>query len=145
MKIVSPLVLALTLCASPSLAQQKQVYIPDTLKNVNLADPQSQWSWSRSAQTENLVFFWQKGFGYDPYAALELDGHKMSFDLGNLLVRLEDFYRFYRDSLKFTLPGSLSDKYKMMVMLDYSLEGTAYGGTYDDFIGALGLAAPHSG
>lgn len=137
MKIVSLLGLSLTLCASPSLAQQKQVYIPDTLKSVNLADPQSQWAWSRSAQTENLVFFWQKGFGYDPYTAPELDGNKMSFDLGNLLVRLEDFYRFYRDSLKFTLPGSLSDKYKMMVMLDYSLEGTAYGGTYDDFIGAL--------
>ncbi len=25
----------------------------------------------------------------------------------------------------------------MMVMVNYSLEGTAYGGTYDDFIGAL--------
>lgn len=137
MKIVSFLALTLSLCASPALAQQKQVYIPDTLKTVNLSDPQSQWSWSHSAQTENLVFFWQKGFGFDPYSAPALDGHKMSFDLGNLLVRLEDFYRFYRDSLKFTLPGSLSDKYKMMVMLDYSLEGTAYGGTYDDFIGAL--------
>ncbi len=36
-----------------------------------------------------------------------------------------------------SLPGSICDQYKMMVMVNYSLEGTAYGGTYDDFIGAL--------
>lgn len=36
-----------------------------------------------------------------------------------------------------SLPGSICDQYKMMVMVNYSLEGTAYGGTYDDFIEAL--------
>ncbi len=118
-------------------AQQKQIFTPDTLKTVDFNNPQSPWSWSHSAQTENIVYFWQRDFGYDPYSAPDFDGHKMSFDLGNLQVRLESFYRFFRDSLKFTLPGSIADKYKMMVMIDYSLEGTAYGGTYDDFIGAL--------
>lgn len=61
----------------------------------------------------------------------------MKFDLGNLQTQVERFYRFFRDTLKFSLPGSICDKYKMMVMVNYSLEGTAYGGTYDDFIGAL--------
>ena len=55
----------------------------------------------------------------------------------NLQTQVERFYRFFRDTLKFSLPGSICDKYKMMVMVNYSLEGTAYGGTYDDFIGAL--------
>lgn len=129
--------LILSLLPISVVAQQKMVYTPDTLKTCDFSNPDSQWSWSHSAQTENLIFLWQHDFGYDPYNAPDLDGHHMSFDLGNLQVRLESFYRFFRDSLQFTLPGSIADKYKMMVMLNYSLEGTAYGGTYDDFIGAL--------
>ena len=41
-----------------------------------------------------------------------------------------------------TLNSQLSkaDRYKMMVMVMYSLDGTAYGGTYDNFIGALWVA-----
>ena len=35
---------------------------------------------------------------------------------------------------------SKADKYKMMVMVMYSNDGTAYGGTYDNFIGALWVA-----
>lgn len=61
----------------------------------------------------------------------------MKFDLGNLQNQVERFYHFFRDTLKFSLPGSNCDRYKMMVMVNYSLDGTAYGGTYDDFIGAL--------
>lgn len=64
----------------------------------------------------------------------------MHFDIGNLQTRVERFYHFFRDTLKFSLPGSKCDQYKMMVMIDYSLDGTAYGGTYDDFIGALWVA-----
>lgn len=122
---------------SRPVAPQKLVYIPDSLRPYNLNDDGAEWSWRHSAQTENLVFFWQKGFGNDPYHAPRLKGQPMSFDLGNLQVRLERFYHYFRDTLKFTLPGSISDRYKMMVMVNYSLDGTAYGGTYDDFIGAL--------
>lgn len=119
------------------VAQQKLIYLPDSLRPYDLNDDRSKWSWRRSAQTQNLVFFWEKGFGNDPYHAPRLNGQPMSFDLGNLQVSLEKFYHYFRDTLKFTLPGSISDRYKMMVMINYSLDGTAYGGTYDDFIGAL--------
>ena len=61
----------------------------------------------------------------------------MQVDLHNLEEKLERFYRFFRDTLKFSKPGSKCDKYRMMVMLNYSLEGTAYGGDYDGEIGAL--------
>ncbi len=118
-------------------AQQKLFYTPDTLKSIDFNNPQSQWSWSHSAQTENIVYLWERDFGFDPYNAPKLNNQPMTFDLGNIQIRLEQFYRFFRDSLQFTLPGSIADKYKMMVMLNYSLESTAYGGTYDDFIGAL--------
>ncbi|MBQ9667452.1 MAG: hypothetical protein IJV45_01715, partial [Prevotella sp.] len=39
-----------------------------------------------------------------------------------------------------TVQPSKADRYKMMVMVMYSLDGTAYGGTYDNFIGALWVA-----
>ena len=119
------------------VAAQKLIYLPDSLRPFNLNDDRAEWSWRHSAQTQNLVFFWQQGFGNDPYHAPALKGQPMSFNLGNLQVRLEHFYHYFRDTLQFSLPGSLCDRYKMMVMVNYSLDGTAYGGTYDDFIGAL--------
>ena len=47
----------------------------------------------------------------------------MAVDLENLKYQLERFYLFYRDSLKFVKPGSQSEKYRMMSMIQYSLEG----------------------
>lgn len=123
-----------------SVVAQKQVFLPDSIRCYDLNDDNSRWSWQRSAQTENLVFFWEKGFGHDLSNPPMLDGKPMKVDLENLKQRIESFYSYYRDTLRFTLPGSKADKYKMMVMLNYSLEGTAYGGTYDNFIGALWVA-----
>ena len=107
---------------------------------MNLNDTASQWCYQRSSQTDNLIFFWERGFGDDLQNPPALDGHPMRFDLHNLEQRVESFYHFFRDTLKFTLPGSKADQYKMMVMVMYSLDGTAYGGTYDNFIGALWVA-----
>ena len=131
-------------CAIFSLATmsyaQKQVFLPDSIRCYDLNDNNSRWSWQRSAQTENIVVFWEKGFGDDLSNPPMLEGKSMHFDLDNLLQRVETFYAYFRDSLRFTLPGSKAEKYKMMVMVNYSLEGTAYGGTYDNFIGALWVA-----
>ena len=131
-------------CALVSLTTmsyaQKQVFLPDSIRCYDLNDNNSRWSWQRSAQTENIVVFWEKGFGDDLSNPPMLEGKPMRVDLDNLLQRVETFYAYFRDSLCFTLPGSKADKYKMMVMVNYSLEGTAYGGTYDDFIGALWVA-----
>lgn len=139
MKIKSIFLLTFSVVLLPATAQ-KQVYVPNDLKEYDLKNDTSRWCWKHSAQTENLVFLWEKGFGDDTYNPPTLDGHTMSFDLANLKDRVEGFYRYFRDSLKFMLPGSKADYYKMMVMINYSLEGTAYGGTYDDFIGALWVA-----
>ncbi len=129
------------LCAAvlPAMAQ-KQIFIPDSIKPYDLGNDSSRWSWHRSAQTENLIFFWERGFGDNPANPPRLEGQPMSFDLDNLKERVEGFYTYFRDTLKFSKPGSKADRYKMMVMINYSLDGTAYGGTYDDFIGALWVA-----
>ena len=123
-----------------SAMAQKQVFLPDSLRCYDLNDDNSRWSWQRTAETDNVILFWEKGFGPDLSNPPMLDGKPMHVDLDNLMRRVETFYAYFRDSLRFTLPGSKADRYKMMVMLNYSLEGTAYGGTYDNFIGALWVA-----
>lgn len=128
--------LLLSLCVSA----QKKIFIPEDFKDMDLNNPESKWCYKRSVETENLIYFWEKGFGNDLSNPPLLEGKPMKFDLDNLKNRVEGFYRYFRDTLKFSLPGSKADRYKMMVMINYSLDGTAYGGTYDNFIGALWVA-----
>lgn len=118
----------------------KAIYIPQDLREMDLSDPASKWSFRRMACTENVALFWAKGFGDNLAQAPDLDGHSMKVDLPNLLDKLETFYRYFNGPMAWTRPGSKAEKYKMMVMLDYSLEGTAYGGDYDGQIGALWIA-----
>lgn len=136
----SYLSLCLLISLTTTALAQKQVFLPDSLRCYDLNDDNSRWSWQRTAETDNVILFWEKGFGHDLSNPPMLDGKSMHVDLDNLMQRVETFYTYFRDSLRFTLPGSKADRYKMMVMLNYSLEGTAYGGTYDNFIGALWVA-----
>lgn len=131
---------AATMQAQPPTAPQKAIYLPDSLRPYGLDNPEARWAWRRSVQTQNIILMWEKGFGDDPRTAPALEGRPMTFDVANMLVRLDRFYRYFRDTLNFASPGSNSERYKMMVMVNYSLEGTAYGGTYDNFIGALWVA-----
>ena len=119
----------------------KEVYIPLELRSMDLYDNNSQWYWGRTKATDDVILFWAKGFGDDLSKAPELQGNDMRVDSENLLSKVQEFYDYYYNELKFVTPGSTNaDKYRMMVMLDYSLEGTAYGGTYDNVIGALWVA-----
>jgi len=119
---------------------QKKIYIPEDLRQMNLESDTSKWCWKRSAETRDCIFMWERGFGNDLQSPPQLDGKPMAFNLSVLMDRVQSFYSFYRDTLGFTLPGSKADRYKMMVMVMYSLDGTAYGGTYDNFIGGLWVA-----
>ena len=123
-----------------SLCAQKKIYIPEDLRGMNLEADTSRWSWQRSMQTDDLILMWERGFGHDTSHPPMLEGKPMSFNLLNLRDRVQEFYTFFRDTLGFSKPGSKCDQYKMMVMVNYSLDGTAYGGTYDNFIGALWVA-----
>ena len=121
---------------------QKKLYIPKDLLGMNLKADTSKWSLNRSIETDDLIFMWERGFGNDVSNPPQLKGHDMSFNLLNLRDRIQTFYHFFRDTLGFVTPNyqSKADQYKMMVMVNYSLDGTAYGGTYDNFIGALWVA-----
>lgn len=118
----------------------KSIYIPKDLQGMDLQSPESKWNYHCMAYTDNFVVFWEKGFGNDLSNPPQLEGHSMKVDLPNLMKKLESFYRYYREALQFTKSGSKCDKYRMMVMINYSLDGTAYGGDYDSEIGALWIA-----
>ncbi len=118
----------------------KSIYLPKEIADNDFTNPDSKWNFSRMASTDNIVLFWAPGFGGNISTAPDLEGKNMKVDLANLLDKLETFYRFFYNDLKFLKPGTKADRHKMMVMLDYSLEGTAYGGTYDNEIGALWIA-----
>lgn len=118
----------------------KEVYIPKDLQNNDFTKKDSNWSFARCAYTDDVIIFWEKPFGDDLSNAPALEGHNMNVDLQNLLSRVQQFYDYFKNDLKFVKPGSNADKYRMMVMLNYSLEGTAYGGDYDNVIGALWIA-----
>ena len=115
----------------------KQIYVPKDLRDNDFTNPGSKWSFARMAYTDDVVVFWEKPFGPDLSQAPDLEGQNMKVDILNLLTRLQTFYDFYKNDLRFIKPGSKADRYRMMVMLNYSLEGTAYGGDYDGQIGAL--------
>ena len=123
-----------------SAQAQKKIFIPEDLRGMDLQADTSKWSFKRSIETDDIIFMWERGFGNDTSNPPQLEGKPMSFNLENLKNRVQSFYHFFRDTLEFSKPGSKCDKYKMMVMVMYSLDGTAYGGTYDNFIGALWVA-----
>lgn len=124
-------------CKAPA---GKEVYIPKDLRGNDFTDPNSKWSYSRCAYTDDIIIFWEKPFGDDLSKAPALEGHDMRVDLPNLLNRIQSFYNYFKNDLQFIKPGSNADRYRMMVMLNYSLEGTAYGGDYDGVIGALWIS-----
>ena len=134
------LIFAMVLLSTNGVYAQKKVYIPETLRGIDLDSDTSRWSFQRSIETPDLIFMWEKEFGQDLNHPPLLNGNPMAFRLDNLRYRLQHFYHFFRDTLGWVKGPSKADRYKMMVMIQYSLDGTAYGGTYDNFIGAIWVA-----
>jgi len=116
-----------------SLSQS--IYIPEELRSLNLESDTAKWSYSRLDTTAHFAIFWEPGFGSDITQAPPLEGHNMRVDLPHLKQRLEQLYTLYADTLGFL--DKSKNHYKFMVMLWYSLEGTAYGGDYDGRVGAF--------
>lgn len=54
--------------------QGKAVYLAHDLDSIDFNNPDSKWSFSRMASTENIVVFWAKPFGDNLAAAPALEG-----------------------------------------------------------------------
>ncbi|WMI65236.1 DUF6055 domain-containing protein [Aestuariibaculum sp. YM273] len=119
----------------------KEVYIPDhEIDNGydvynDFDSNESRWSYQRSASSDNVIVFWEKGFGQYPS---KTSRQNLRVDINNLLKMAEDFYVYYRDVMKFVVKGdSKTDDYRMIIQLFYQEEWLATGAGYDDVIGAL--------
>ena len=73
---------------NPTTATQKLIFVPDSLKPYDFNDDNARWCWRHSAQTQNVVYFWEKPFGDDTSNPPLLDGQPMKFDIGNLQNRV---------------------------------------------------------
>ncbi|MBN1575057.1 MAG: hypothetical protein JW913_00790 [Chitinispirillaceae bacterium] len=128
--------LFLILSLSASASAQKEVYIPRSITStgMDLNKSSSQWCYSRSRETDNIVVFWEAGFGNDPSTA----SGSYRVDMDALLTVAEKSYSVYVDSLAFAIKGSsVIDDYKVMIFLPYSAEWAAYGSGQDDLVGSL--------
>ncbi len=115
-------------------AAEKKVYIPDEWKSIDLNNDNSEWSYTRSAKSVNVIIFWQKGFGADPSKTGDA---AMRFDKDIVLQKAERIYDYYRNTLKFTGTSSRTDSVRMMIQVIYSKEWVAAGAGWDNEIGAL--------
>ncbi len=129
-------VFALILSLSLSVSAQKQVYIPNFITNegIDVNDPSSQWCYAYTMETDNVVVFWEPGFGDDPSTA----SGSYQVDMNALLQGAEKSYSVNVDSLEFAIKGSsVTDDYKLMIFLLYTTEWAAYGSGQDDLVGSL--------
>jgi len=126
---------------------QKSVYIPNEWKNpwpsdsllYKESDPDNKYTWSksRSVESDNVIVFWDKGYGTkkpsespSAYMVNEQD----------LLQKCEAFYDLEINQLGFANPVTSNlSKYKIMVLLNHTTDWVCYGGGYDYQISALWL------
>lgn len=75
-----------------NFTQAQKIYIPTFITNSGMdpKDPKSQWSFSRSIETENVVIFWEAGFGSDPNKA----ANPYKIDLEKLKILAEKHMHF---------------------------------------------------
>ncbi len=120
------------------VADFDKYYKPNEFNNMDMLRSDSKWSFVRSEQSEHFFVFWEEGFGDDPNSS-EVD-QALRVDIDDLLEKAEQFFNVNINILKFAdLGNSITnlDKYKMQIYLHYTTDWMAYGGGYDDVIGAL--------
>ena len=142
-----------------SLYAQKSVYIPSNFRNAweddycnkngqngtinsidDMKDDSERWSKNRSYQTDNIVCFWEAGFGTDPEKMINPNNTSQTFNLKTFLAACEEIFDHHVNTLHATWDdGTYLTKYKFMFMLNYTTSWMAYGGGYDYVIGAMWL------
>ena len=117
----------------------KELYLPDTIEfvpvNNDFSNNESEFSFHRMVESDDIAIFWHKEYGDNPMTNPE---EKKRFDPQFALTECNRFYKYYVDELKLVQKGhSLTDKYKMLVIVFGGNENTAFGGGLEDKIGVL--------
>ena len=131
-----------------STMAQKTVYIPDEWRHpwnpdtLLYAESDSNneytWSKSRSVESDNVIVFWDKGYG-KTLPSKAPSAYRV--DEQDLLRKCEAFYDLEINKLGFVDPvKSNLAKYKVMVLMNHTTDWVCYGGGYDYQISALWLS-----
>lgn len=125
--------------AQSSKSNKKELYLPEKIwmvpKENDFNSDQSEFSYKRMFESENIAIFWSKEFGTDlsvnPDPSLQLNIREVSREC-------ERFYNFYVDSLGFVNKGkSMTDKYKLLAFVFKGKENTAFGGGENKKVGIV--------
>lgn len=127
------------LAASGSKQPEKELYLPAKISRVpegnDFQNKESEFSFHRMVQSDNLALFWHKEYGDDPMANPD---EKKRFDVQFALRECDRFYNYYVNQLKMVHKGkSISDKYKLLIFVFGGNEATAFGGGSDNKVGML--------
>lgn len=144
-KVFTTIILALTFCLQ--MNAQKSVYIPNEWKNpwpsdsllYKESDPNNKYTWSksRSVESDNVIVFWDKGYGSKKPSE---SPSAYRVDEQDLLKKCEAFYDLEINKLGFVdATKSNLSKYKVMVLLNHTTDWVCYGGGYDYQVSALWL------
>ena len=126
---------------------QKKVYIPDEWKNpwpsdsllYKESDPDNQYTWSksRSVESDNVIVFWDKGYGSKKPSE---SPSAYRVDEQDLLRKCETFYDLEINKLGFVDAQKTNLRnYKVMVLLNHTTDWVCYGAGYDFEVSALWL------
>jgi hypothetical protein len=117
--------------------EPRAIYTPKEFLQMDFESAESTWSNKRSRESTHFIVYWAKGYGTNDPNSQDVP-QQYRVDIDDLLAKAEEFYELNINQLKFATKGSTNlDKYKMMIFLHYTTEWMAYGGGYDDVIGAL--------
>lgn len=116
---------------------KKELYIPAKVwgvpDNNDFKNDTCKYCFKRMKESENIALFWDKEYGDDPMAN---PNTRQRFNVDEILRECERVYSYYVNDLKFVERGnSITDKYKCLVFIIDSTEGTAFGGGDDHKIG----------
>lgn len=106
----------------------------------DLKDTTERWCQARSYATDNVVCFWEKGFGNDPKNMKSTYSWMANFDLTERMKQCEEIINYHMNTLKAAYPDGYNfKKYKFMFMLNYKSDWLATGSGYDTTCGAMWL------
>ena len=139
--------LAVLMMTALAMHAQKKMYVPDEWRNPwpsdsllyaeNDPDNKYTWSKSRSVESDNVIVFWDKGYG-STLPSKSPSAYRV--DEQDLLKKCEEFYDLEINKLGFVDPATTNlRKYKVMVLLNHTTEWVCYGGGYDFEVSALWL------
>lgn len=118
---------------------KKELYLPEKIgqvpENNDFNNNESAYSYQRMIQGKDIAVFWNKEYGDDPMTNPDV---KKRFDVKRMLSECERFYDYYVNVLKMVKKGnSVSDKYKVIIIVFGGNDNTAYGGGEENKVGVL--------